>query len=112
MITEGIAYAMSSGAPQSGQPGGGTTFGPLVVFGLIVLVFYFLLIKPQQKQQKKLMEMRKNLRTGDKIMTTGGIFGTIDSVSKESVTLKVADKVKIEISINAVAGLREGQQKN
>ena len=83
----------------------------LITLGLIFLVFYFLLIRPQQKQQKKIQEMRENLRNGDKIVTTGGIFGTIESIAHDSLIIKIADKVKIEVSKNAIAGIREGNKK-
>ena len=111
MILLNLAFAMSSGGGQAGQQSGGGMFGGLITLGLIFLVFYFLLIRPQQKQQQKLQEMRSNLRAGEKIMTSGGIFGTIESVSNDTVIVKVADKVKLEIAKNAVAGLREKTKK-
>ena len=111
MILLNIAFAMSSGGGQTGQQSGGGMFGGLITLGLIFLVFYFLLIRPQQKQQQQLQQMRNNLRTGEKIMTTGGIFGTIESISQDSVMVKVADKVKIEVAKSAIAGLREGTKK-
>lgn len=112
MILLNIAFAMSSGGSQTGQQSGGGMFGGLITLGLIFLVFYFLLIRPQQKQQQQLQQMRNSLRTGEKIMTSGGIFGTIESISQDSVTVKVADKVKIEVAKSAVAGLREGTKKS
>ncbi|MGA1843589.1 MAG: preprotein translocase subunit YajC [bacterium] len=111
MILLNVAYAMSSGGGQTGQSGGGGMVGGLVTLGLIFLVFYFLLIRPQQKQQQKLQEMRNTLRAGEKVMTTGGIFGTVESISSDSVMLKIADKVRIEVAKNAIAGIREGTKK-
>ena len=72
---------------------------------LIFVIFYFLLIKPQQKKQKDLQEMIKGLKVGDKIMTTGGIYGVIGGLTNETISLKVADKVKLEVSRAAVAKL-------
>ena len=111
MILLNIAFAFSSGGSQTGQSGGGGMLGGLITLGLIFLVFYLLLIRPQQKQQQQLQEMRNNVRVGEKIMTTGGIFGIIESISQDTVMLKVAEKVKIEIAKNAIAGLREGGKK-
>ncbi len=111
MVLLNIAFAMSSGGSQAGQQSGGGMIGGLITLGLIFLVFYFLLIRPQQKQQQNLQEMRKNLRVGEKIMTTGGVFGTIESISSESVFIKVADKVRIEVAKSAIAGAREGTKK-
>jgi preprotein translocase subunit YajC len=110
MILLNVAFAMSSGA-QSGQQPGGSFLPGLLTLGLIFLVFYFLLIRPQQKTQKQLQQMRNTLRNGDRIMTSGGIFGTIESISQDSVMIKVADKVKIEVTKSAIAGLREGNGK-
>ena len=112
MILLNIAFAMSSGGSQAGQQSGGGMLGGLITLGLIFLVFYFLLIRPQQKQQQKLQEMRNNLRVGERIMTTGGIFGTIESISQDTIMIKVADKVKIEVARNAVAGLSDKNKKN
>ena len=111
MILLNIAFAMSSGGGQTGQQSGGGMLGGLITLGLIFLVFYFLLIRPQQKQQRQLQEMRNSLRVGEKVITTGGIFGTIESISHDTIMIKVADKVKIEVAKNAVAGLREGNRK-
>ena len=111
MILLNIAFAMSSGGAQAAEQSGGGMMGGLITLGLIFLVFYFLLIRPQQTQQKNLQQMRKDLRNGDRVMTSGGLFGIIESISPESVMLKVADKVKIEVAKSAIAGLREGGQK-
>jgi len=85
--------------------------GGLVTLGLIFLVFYFLLIRPQQKQQQKIQEMRNALRAGEKVITTGGIFGTVESIASDSVMLKIADKVRIEVAKNAIASIREETKK-
>ena len=112
MILFNIAFAMSSGGSQTGQQSGGGMLGGMITLGLIFLVFYFLLIRPQQKQQQQLQKMRNSLRVGERIMTTGGIFGIIESISHDSVMVKVADKVKIEVAKNAIAGLREAAKKS
>lgn len=111
MILLNIAFAMSSGGAQASEQSGGGMMGGLITLGLVFLVFYFLLIKPQQKQQKNLLQMRKNLHNGDRVMTSGGLFGTIESISPESVMLKVADKVKIEVAKSAIATLMDGEKK-
>lgn len=111
MVLLNIAFAMSSGGAQAAEQSGGGMMGGLITLGLIFLVFYFLLIRPQQTQQKNLQQMRKDLRNGDRVMTTGGLLGTIDSISSESVMLKVADKVRLEVAKSAVAGLKEGAKK-
>jgi len=76
------------------------SFLPLV---LIFVVFYFLLIKPQQKQKKDHAEMVKNLAKNDEVVTSGGIHGTIVNVKETSVVLRVDDSAKIEVDKYAIA---------
>lgn len=78
------------------------TVGPIVV---MIAIFYFLLYRPQKKQQKQRMSMLDSLKKGDKVVTIGGIYGTIEALSDKSLKLKIADRVVIEVaraSINAV----------
>jgi len=75
------------------------------MFVIMGAMFYFLMIRPQQKQRKQHEEMLKNLKTGDKIVTTGGLFGLVTNVKEKSVTMKIADNVKVEILRSAVSGV-------
>ncbi len=77
-----------------------TQFAPLIFIGVI---FYFLLIRPQQKQRKEQQKLISALKTGDKIVTSSGIYGLISNVKETTVLLKVADNVKIEIDKASVA---------
>jgi len=79
-------------------------FAPLIFIGVI---FYFLLIRPQQKQRKEQQKLIEALKTGDKVVTTSGIHGMITNVKERTVLLKVADNVKIEIDKAAVATVLE-----
>jgi preprotein translocase subunit YajC len=86
------------------NPGGGfAMFLPLV---LIMVIFYFLMIMPAQRRQKKVAEMLKELKNGDKVITTGGIYGTIVGLEDDSVQLRIAEQVKMKISRSAIAGLQ------
>jgi len=85
---------------QSAQPGGLALFLPLI---LIMVVFYFLMILPQQRRQKKTNEMLRNLKNGDKVVTNGGIYGTIVGLEDDAVQLRIADQVKIKVARNAIA---------
>ena len=84
---------------------------PLVQFMPIILmfvIFYFLLIRPQQKKQKDLQTMITQLKKGDKVVTTGGILGTISSLQDDYAVLTVGDSdTKIEVLKSAIAGLRQ-----
>lgn len=77
---------------------------------LIFAIFYFLLIRPQQKRQQEHQKMLANLKKGDKVVTTGGIHGTIVNIKDKVVTLKVAENVRIDVSKSCIAGLRTETQ--
>src|SRR5947208_10371076 len=97
---------LALGAPsQPGQPAPPiwTSLFPMV---LLVVVFYFALIRPQQKKQKQHAELLKAVRAGDKIVTTGGIIGTIVTVKEKSISIRSAD-AKFEITKSAVAEVTE-----
>ncbi len=88
---------------QGASPSGLVTFVPLV---LILVIFYILLILPAQRRQKKTAEMLQALKSGDKVITTGGIYGTIVGLDNESVQLRVAEQVKVRVARSAIAGLQ------
>lgn len=91
--------------------GGGSLFSMLPMLVIIFGIFYFLVIRPQQKQQKKLQEMIAELKINDDIVTNGGIYGTIKEVRATSFLILSADKSFIEIGKSAVVGRKpEAQQ--
>lgn len=94
----GIAYAANGAAPQGG---GFAAFVPLI---LIFVVFYFLLIRPQQKKAKDHQVFLSNLKKGDKIVTSGGLHGEITGMTDKVVTLEIADNVRVKISRQYVLG--------
>lgn len=71
-----------------------------------MVIFYFLMILPQQRRQKKVAEMLRNLKTGDKVVTNGGIYGTIVGLEDDAVQLRVADQVKIKVARSAIAAIQ------
>ena len=78
---------------------------------LIILVFYFLIIRPQQKRQRQLQDTIANLKIGDRIVTTGGVIGVITTVRDTSFLIRSADKSILEIARSAIAGIdEEGKQ--
>ncbi len=90
--------------------GGLGALGGLVPMLLIIGVFYLLLIRPQQKRQRELQETISQLKTGDRIVTTGGIIGTITVVRDTSFFIRSAEKTILEVARSAVAGI-EGDEK-
>jgi preprotein translocase subunit YajC len=85
----------------AGQPAGLTSFLP---FAIILGIFYVLILMPMQKRQKKVQEFQDALKVGDKVVTTGGIYGQITRINDKSVQVQIADKVRIEIARAAVGG--------
>ena len=103
------------GSPEAGgaaASGGGsgqlvTTF---VTFGLVILIFYFLIIRPQSRKNRETKSMLAAIKKGDKVVTAGGIHGTILSVKDQVVVLKVDDNVKLEFSKSAISNVLEQQK--
>ena len=85
--------------------------GGLLPMLLIIGVFYILLIRPQQKRQRELQETISQLKAGDRVVTNGGIIGTITTVRDTSFFIRSADKSILEISRSAVAGIQEEEKK-
>ena len=102
-VGSGPFFIAMSGAAQ---PGGLVSLLP---FALILGIFYVLILMPMQRRQKKVQEFQSSLKVGDKIVTTGGIYGQITRVNDKSVQLQVADKVRIEIARASVGGY-QGQE--
>jgi preprotein translocase subunit YajC len=92
--------------------GGLGALGGLLPMLLIIGVFYVLLIRPQQKRQKELQQTISQLKTGDRVVTTGGIIGTITTVRDTSFLIRSADKSILEIARSAVAGIDEEEKKS
>ena len=92
-----------------GQPSSVALFLPLI---LIMGVFYFLMILPAQRRQKKVTEMLKNLKVGDKVITTGGMYGTIAGLENEAIQLRIAEQVKVKVSRSAIAGIQAEEKEN
>ncbi len=113
VLIAGFASLASAMAPPAGNGQGGSpgfedmikSFFPLII---IFVIFYFLLIRPQSKKAKEHKQLLENLKKGDKIMTNGGIYGIIDDIEANVVTLKVGigGDVKIKVDRNYIAGMR------
>jgi preprotein translocase subunit YajC len=96
-----IALLQSSGAAATL-----VQFVPIIAIGL---VFYFLVIAPANKQRAKTQEMLSALKKGDRVLTTGGIYGTVQGVEPDAVYLKIAENVKVKVARSAISGLIAGE---
>ena len=92
--------------PAAAEPNPLLSFLPLI---FIFVIFYFLLIRPQQKRQQEVSKMVENLKKGDRVWTAGGLIGTVTSIQNDYVVLKVGDddSNKIEVLKSAISGLRQ-----
>ena len=80
-----------------------------VPFAMVLAILYFLILLPMKKQRKKVEEFQTSLKVGDKVVTTGGIYGVITRVNDNSIQLQIADKVRVEIARAAIGGY-QGQE--
>jgi preprotein translocase subunit YajC len=98
-----LAYALGSGGGGAGGQGGGfSAFVPLI---LMFAIFYFLLIRPQQKKAKQHKMLLSSIKKGDKIVSSGGLHGTVTGLTEEVVTVEIAPKVRVKVSRGSVAGI-------
>jgi preprotein translocase subunit YajC len=97
-----LAHAMTGGTGGTGGGGGFTTFLPLI---LMFAIFYFLLIRPQQKKAKTHKQMLSSVKKGDKVVSSGGLHGVITGVADDVVTMEIAPKVRVKVSRSSIAGI-------
>jgi preprotein translocase subunit YajC len=95
------AYAMGAPGGQGGAPAGGGASG-IIMMVVIFAIFYFILIRPQQKKMKEHKKMVAELKKGDRIVTAGGIYGTVENTTTETLTVKIAEGVKVKITRSSV----------
>lgn len=104
-----VSTVFAQSQPASGQASGAQGFlASIFPLLIIVVIFYFMLIRPQQKQQKKHKEMLSALKKGDRVLTSGGIYGTVVGISdaENIVVLRISDEVKIEVAKGYVVSLK------
>jgi preprotein translocase subunit YajC len=98
--------------PQGGEGAAGSPLTAILPFVLIFVLFFFLILRPQQKQQRQRDEMLKNLKRGDTVITTGGIFGRILNIDGDVVTLEIAKGINVRAARSGIAGLASvGEEK-
>jgi len=92
---------------QAGGDPSGQLVWTFLTFGVVILIFYFLIIRPQNKKQKETEKMLSSIKKGDRVATIGGIRGVVQSVKNDTVILKVDDNTKMEFGKNAVSSILE-----
>lgn len=104
-------FSVQSLVLAMGAPAGGNSnpWVQLIPFAIVIGIFYFIILLPMQRRQKKVQQFLTDLKVGDRIVTTGGIYGQITKLGEKSVKIQVADKVTIEIAKAAIGGM-QGQE--
>ncbi|MBN2059337.1 MAG: preprotein translocase subunit YajC [Deltaproteobacteria bacterium] len=99
-----LAYAMGTGGTggAGGQGGGFGAFLPLII---MFAIFYFLLIRPQQKKAKQHREMLSAMKKGDRVVSSGGLHGVITGLTEDIVTMEIAPKVRVKVSKGSISGV-------
>jgi preprotein translocase subunit YajC len=107
-MTFAPAELVLAGMAPPGGAGGNAVLTQVVFFGAIFAIFYFLLIRPQQKQRRERETLLSAVKRGDRVVTTSGLHGTVTNVDEQTITLRVADQVRMTFDRSAV-GRVEGQ---
>src|SRR5688572_7094981 len=99
VVEAGFVLALSAAPGQAGNP-----LVQLIPFALVLAIFYFVILLPMKKRQKKVQEFLSALKVGDRVITSGGIYGSITKVNEQSVQLQVAQNVRLEVARSAIVG--------
>jgi preprotein translocase subunit YajC len=102
LLSSSSMFAMAG--PANGQDGGSNMIMTFVMFGAIILIMYFLMIRPQQKRQKEHQNMLNNLKKGDRVITSAGMHGTIKDIDGTTMQVQIADNVVIKFDKTAIVG--------
>lgn len=108
MINMIICLGMFGGPAGGGQ---GNPWGMMVPMLIIFAIFYFMLIRPQQRKEKKRRAMIDNIKSGEKVLFSGGIIGTVTNVKEQTFMIKIADNVKVEVARGAVVRVLDKSDK-
>jgi preprotein translocase subunit YajC len=107
-----IVELLAMAPPSSGGSGGDQLFSTLIMFALIIGIFYFLILRPQQKRQKERQKLLEAVKKGDRVITAGGLHATVAGLDEKTVLLEVAANVKMKFDRSAIATIiRETESK-
>ena len=101
----GLPVVMAQGAPLAPP----SLLSQLWPFAVMLLIFYFIVLMPMRKRQKKIQEFQASLKAGDKVITTGGIYGQVTKVADDIIQIQIADRVRIDVARESIGGY-QGQE--
>ena len=99
-------FLIAMAAPSQGAP---SALVQLLPFALVLAIFYFIILLPMKRKQQKVADFLAGLKEGDKVVTSGGIYGTITRINDQALQLQIAERVRVDISRNAIVGF-QGQE--
>ena len=108
-VAHAADLAFAAASPPGGSGGSSALVTQVIFFAAIFAIFYFLLIRPQQKQKRDRETMLAAVKKGDRVVTSGGLHGTVSGLTEHTVTLRVADQVRLEFDRSAIGRIVEGQ---
>ena len=85
-------------------------FSTIVMFALIILIFYFMILRPQQKKQKDRQHLLDSVQKGDKVITVGGVHGTVVGMEEKTVLVQISDNVKVKLEKSAISSINRGSE--
>jgi preprotein translocase subunit YajC len=100
------SFLIAMAAPSQGAP---SALVQLLPFALVLAIFYFIILMPMKKRQQKVADFLAGLKEGDKVVTSGGIYGTITRIGDQALQLQIAERVRVDVSRNAIVGY-QGQE--
>ena len=95
------SFVIAMAAPSQGAP---SAFVQLLPVALVVAIFYFIILLPMKRRQQKVTDFLAALKVGDQVVTSGGIYGTITKIGDQSLQLQIAERVRVDVSRNAIVG--------
>ncbi|MGA7159389.1 MAG: preprotein translocase subunit YajC [Bacteroidota bacterium] len=90
-------------APSQGGQGGGDFTSMILMFAVVIAIFYFMIMRPQQKRQKERQKLLDSMKKGDKVVTAGGLHGTIIGIEDKTLLVQIADNVKVKIERGSIS---------
>ena len=100
------SFVVAMAAPSQGAP---SAWVQLLPFALVLAIFYFIILLPMKRRQQKVSNFLSSLKVGDQVVTSGGVYGTITRVADQAVQMQIAERVRIDVSRNAIVGY-QGQE--
>ena len=101
-----VSFVLAMAAPSQGAP---SALVKLLPFALVLAIFYFIILLPMKRRQQKVSDFLAGLKVGDQVVTSGGMYGTITRIGEQALQIQIAERVRVEISRNAIVGY-QGQE--